>query len=146
MAMTPMIASVSAAFFACGRRNAGTPFEIASTPVSAVAPEENALRTAKTPIAVGVVAAFAIGSTGRRGRAAADALVHADRDRRQDRGDEPVRGDREHLPDSRVAAEVRIVTSQTNPIDSEHLWSLAAGNADPIAKTPATIVTTTVIM
>ena len=39
-----MIVSVSAAFFACGRRNAGTPFEIASTPVSAVDPEENARR------------------------------------------------------------------------------------------------------
>ena len=49
---------------ACGRRNAGTPLEIASTPVSAVAPEENAFSTAKSPIAVATVAAFAIGSTG----------------------------------------------------------------------------------
>jgi len=34
-----MIASVAAAFFACGRRNAWTPSAIASTPVSAVAPD-----------------------------------------------------------------------------------------------------------
>ena len=59
-----MIASVSAALVACGRRNAGTPLEIASTPVRAVAPEENALSTAKTPTAVATLAAFAMGSTG----------------------------------------------------------------------------------
>ena len=38
------------------------------------------------------------------------------------------------------------MTSQTNAIDSSTLCSLAAGNADPIAKTPATIETTTVIV
>ena len=58
-----MIASVSAAFLACGRRNAGTPSAIASTPVSAVAPEENARRIANTPIAPAAVAALWIGST-----------------------------------------------------------------------------------
>ena len=49
-AIVPMIASVVAAFRACGRLNAGTPFEIASTPVRAVAPWENALSSAKTVI------------------------------------------------------------------------------------------------
>ena len=48
--MMPMIASVSAAFLACGRRKAGTPLEIASTPVSAVAPDENARRIAHNPM------------------------------------------------------------------------------------------------
>ena len=38
----PMTASVVAAFLAWGRRNACTPSAIASTPVSAVAPDENA--------------------------------------------------------------------------------------------------------
>ena len=33
--------SVVAAFFDSGLRNAGTPLEIASTPVSATAPDEN---------------------------------------------------------------------------------------------------------
>ena len=37
---TPIHTSVVAAFFDSGRRNAGTPFEIASTPVSATAPDE----------------------------------------------------------------------------------------------------------
>ena len=38
--MTPIQTNVFAAFFDSGRRNAGTPFEMASTPVSATAPEE----------------------------------------------------------------------------------------------------------
>ena len=38
--------------------------EIASTPVSAVAPEENARRIANRPIVVAAVAALWIGSTG----------------------------------------------------------------------------------
>ena len=41
--------SVVAAFFDSGRRNAGTPFEIASTPVSATAPDEKPLRIRKSP-------------------------------------------------------------------------------------------------
>ena len=52
IAIAPMIASVAAAFFACGRRNAGTPSAIASTPVSAVAPEENARSSRNRVIAV----------------------------------------------------------------------------------------------
>ena len=52
----PMMASVSAAFFACGRRKAGTPLEMASTPVSAVAPEENARRITNSQIACTAVA------------------------------------------------------------------------------------------
>ena len=39
-----MIAIVFAAFVLSGLRNAGTPFDTASTPDSATAPEENALQ------------------------------------------------------------------------------------------------------
>ena len=42
-----MITRVFAAFLDSGRRNAGTPFEIASTPVRATAPDENPFRTRK---------------------------------------------------------------------------------------------------
>src|SRR6185503_17431380 len=45
IAIAPMIASVVAALRAFGGRKAPTPFEIASTPVSAAAPEANARRT-----------------------------------------------------------------------------------------------------
>ena len=43
----PIHTIVAAAFFASGRRNIGTPFEIASTPVSATAPDENPFRSRK---------------------------------------------------------------------------------------------------
>ena len=47
--MNPMNIRVVAAFLDSGRRNAGTPFEIASTPVSATAPELKPLRIRKRP-------------------------------------------------------------------------------------------------
>jgi hypothetical protein len=50
IAIAPITYSVRAAFWACGRRNAVTPFEIDSTPVSAAAPDENALSRAKRVI------------------------------------------------------------------------------------------------
>src|SRR6266849_3779642 len=51
IAIVPRIARVCAAFFPCGRRNAFTPLAIASTPVSAVEPDENARRSTKRVIA-----------------------------------------------------------------------------------------------
>ncbi len=42
IAIAPSRNSVVAAFLLFGRLNAGTPLEIASTPVSAAQPEENA--------------------------------------------------------------------------------------------------------
>jgi hypothetical protein len=46
-AIAPMANSVICALRALGGRNAGTPFAIASTPVSAVQPEENARNVKK---------------------------------------------------------------------------------------------------
>ena len=43
MASTAIVTSVADAFFASGGRNAGTPFETASTPVIAVQPLANAV-------------------------------------------------------------------------------------------------------
>ena len=48
-AIRPIHMSVLAALRACGRRNAGTPFEIASTPVSALQPEANARSSTTIP-------------------------------------------------------------------------------------------------
>src|SRR6478609_6094794 len=48
IAIVPRMASVFAAFFPWGCRKALTPLAIASTPVSAVDPDENAFRTTKT--------------------------------------------------------------------------------------------------
>ncbi len=47
--INPIQTSVVAAFFDSGRRNAGTPFEIASTPVSATAPDEKPLSRMNMP-------------------------------------------------------------------------------------------------
>ena len=49
MAITPIDISVLAALRACGRRNAVTPFEIASTPVSALQPDANARSSTTRP-------------------------------------------------------------------------------------------------
>ena len=49
IAITPMATSVLAAFCDFGGRKALTPFEIASTPVSAAAPEAKARSTTRTP-------------------------------------------------------------------------------------------------
>ena len=46
--MVPRSSSVVAAFLLLGFLNAGTPFEIASTPVSAAQPEENARASSAT--------------------------------------------------------------------------------------------------
>src|SRR2546430_14985494 len=51
IAIAPMITRVRAAFFPGGGRKALTPFEIASTPVRAAAPDAKARRTTKTPTA-----------------------------------------------------------------------------------------------
>ena len=48
IAIVPSTASVFAAFFPCGCRNALTPFAIASTPVSAVEPDEKARSRTKS--------------------------------------------------------------------------------------------------
>ena len=45
----PITISVDRAFFHSGGRNAGTPFEMASTPVIAAPPEANACRIRKRP-------------------------------------------------------------------------------------------------
>lgn len=48
-AIMPSIAKVVAALRDFGRRNMGTPFEIASTPVRAAQPEEKARMSKKAP-------------------------------------------------------------------------------------------------
>ena len=147
MAIVPMIASVSAALRACGWRNAGTPFEIASTPVSAVAPDENARSSANSPTAPAAVAASWSGSTsiGTAGhpptQRATPSAINAAIERMN-----PYVGIAKSVPDSRAPRRFATVTSPTNTIDRSTRCSFAHGIADPIANTPATIETTTVIM
>ena len=50
MRMTPRHVSTTRALCASGGLNAGTPSETASTPVSAVHPEENARSSSRSPM------------------------------------------------------------------------------------------------
>ena len=61
--IAPIVAKVCWAFRDWGRRNAGMAFEMASTPVSAVAPEEKACRITKRLNGAAVFAKLAIGCT-----------------------------------------------------------------------------------
>jgi hypothetical protein len=147
MAIAPMIASVVAAFCACGRLNAGTPFEMASTPVSAVAPDENAFSNTKSPIAPAVAAALWIGSTSTP--TAGHPLRHFPRPSTSSTpidSTNPYVGIAKITPDSLEPRRFARVTSPTKKIAMATACSLAAGSAEPIANTPATIETTTVIM
>jgi hypothetical protein len=49
-------------------------------------------------------------------------------------------------PDSRAPRRFMTVTNHTKKMDRMTRWSFASGNAEPIANTPATIETMTVIM
>ena len=95
-AIAARMPSVCAAFFACGFLNAPTPFAIASIPVSALAPEENALRIRKT------VSASVPGGIGSGVDACGHPEIAHSADPRQDhrphQEDEPVGGNREDLP------------------------------------------------
>jgi hypothetical protein len=57
----------------------------------------------------------------------------------------PYVGIANNVPDSRAPRRFASVTNHTNMIESATRWSLAHANADPIANTPATTDTTTVI-
>ena len=76
IAIAPSRSSVVAAFLLLGRRNAGTPFEIASTPVSAAQPDEKARASRKSSPSVvsestsptsgsGVIESAALSTSGR---------------------------------------------------------------------------------
>jgi hypothetical protein len=69
--MNSIMLSVEAAFFDCGRRKACTPSATASTPVSAVAPDENARRI-RNKLTVAVAS---------KGRCAVSAIGHPERHR-----------------------------------------------------------------
>ena len=137
-----MIASVDAALCACGRLNAGTPFEIASTPVSAVAPDENAFSNTKSPTAPAVEAASWIGSTSTS--TAGHPPRHWPRPSTSNAtidSTKPYVGIANSMPDSFEPRRFARVTKATKKTHSTTACSLATGSADPIANTPATIET-----
>ena len=147
--MIPIIASVVEAFLAWGRRKAGTPFEIASTPVSAVAPDENAFRIVKIPTAATPVARSASGwisggstDTGQpceHSRSPTPISVTMQRMK-------PYVGIAKRVPASFTPRRFARVTRITKNTDISTRYGDSDGIAEMIATTPATVETTTVIM
>ena len=141
VASAPMMASVAAAFLACGRRNACTPSATASTPVSAEAPEENA-RSSRNSVTV---------ATGSMGRLAVSATWHSDRHCQS-----PVRivpatittkpyvGIAKKAPASFTPRRFAAVTNATSSDAIRTLCSSREGAAEVIATVPAVTDTATV--
>ena len=135
--------SVRAALRACGRRNALTPFAIASTPVSAVEPEAKARSSTNSPIAP---APTVIGSGAAVGPHCPSAQrADAGDDEREHRRDERVGGERERESGLADAAEVRD-RDQGDERERERRPGAAPrlGTADTSATTPAATETATV--
>ena len=90
-----MVTSVAAAFFASGGRNAGTPSDMASTPVIAVQPLANAVQQQERRQRFGP---RGIGRWNRHRRDGAGRIaVEADRDQGEHAHDKEIRGDGEDL-------------------------------------------------
>ena len=92
----PMTISVERAFFHSGFLNAGTPLEIASTPVMAAPPDAKAWSSRKMPDRARHADRHVVGGDRRVGEAAGRRLVHADADHHEDADEERVGRHREH--------------------------------------------------
>ena len=110
-----MITSVVAGVLPRRLRNAGTPFEIASTPVTAAPPDANACSTMYTRGAheeagavLGPTAPCPLGGRSRLGRSPSDSLTHPDAEQHGHVEDEEVGGDGEELARLLVRREVAV--------------------------------------
>ncbi len=143
--------SVVAAFFDSGLRNAGTPSAMASTPVSATAPDENARSMISAVVPVSSAPLWVISSSaswftgqGVRDRRSTSA-TNPMRMSPAERDDVDVGRAREEAPRLLQAAEVRRrVISTMNPRQSTTRELRSSGKAESIAATPAETDTATV--
>src|SRR4051812_48910320 len=145
-ASRPIISSVVAAFFDLGFWNAGTPLLIASTPVSAAAPEENARSTrnayatpAKVPSAVSVKPALSafISVPVAAWNNPQTTMTRMPRMN-------PYVGIAKAFPDSRMPRRFNAVSTETITMDASTLCSATHGTADPMLATPDEVDTATV--
>ena len=142
MAIAPIATSVSAAFRPLGRRNAPTPFEIASTPVSAADPDAKACRMTSTPTtAVPAASGFGTSACGhapsRHWPTPVPIMTNMT-------ATNPYVGIAKSTPDSRTPRRLTTVSSTTNASDSPTLCGSSEGAADVSASTPAVTDTATV--
>ena len=144
IASVPRTPSVFAAFFPCGWRKALTPFAIASTPVSAVEPDENARRRTKT-VTAPVPAASGLRhdrvGAGGPSRARTSPTATSDEDRRRRTR---TSGARTAAPTPARRAGSRARSRRGRRARAPTLCELSDGANDVIAKIPAEIETATV--
>ena len=138
-----MIASVLAALRDLGGLKCGTPLDTASTPVNAVHPEENARRSSATGTVVDRVLRVDAERRGLRGGVSPTTADRRPPEHDKHDHDEPVRGDREHLP-PREPPQIHKASSATKPNEIGTACGARPGNADTMLATPATTDTATV--
>ncbi len=142
IAIVPRTKSVAAAFRPCGRRNALTPFAIASTPVSAVEPEANARRTTKA-VTAPVPAAIGWGTTAWGQLDTAQRVTPVPTRSRIDTTN-PYVGSAKSTPASFTPRRLANVISTTQESESASSWPRRLETADVSASTPAATETATV--
>src|SRR5215472_14199536 len=136
--ITPIQIITVAAFLDSGARNAGMPFEIASTPVSAEHPDAKALRRSHRVTAVLVVAGRAAAVNVPNGWITSTTSISANITMKKYVGMEKI------IPDSRSPRRLPTATSAIAPMPMATACGIVAGNADVIAATPAATDTVTV--
>ena len=140
--MPPRTASVVAAFFPWGFRKALTPLAIASTPVSAVEPDENARRRTKR-VTPPVPAAIGFGTTA-CGGCPRIVFTRPTPTRANITVTKPYVGSANARPDSRTPRRLTRTITPRHASESTTLWLLSDGASEVTAKMPAAIDTATV--
>ncbi len=147
-ASAPIMASVAAAFFDFGLRNAGTPLEMASTPVSAADPDENARSTRNiiarllmVPVASSVNPALGASCVAPAAYFTKPVMIIA-----MIATTNAYTGTANALPDSRMPRRFSAVTTMMIAMENSTGCAPTTPIADPMLATPEAVDTATVRM
>ena len=152
--MAPIATRVERAFFQAGGRNAGTPLEMASTPVTAAPPEPKALRAMNTEaprsrplpwwVPSGIIPSAEVDPAG---RLPAIHIRYAPTDSRTPmQATKKYVGAANNLPDSLVPRRLPTAMRITKPMAIQCFPGARAGAAEASASLPAATDTATVRM
>lgn len=145
-ASTPISSSVVAAFFDFGLRNAGTPLLIASTPVSAAAPDENDRRIRNTNAMPAQLPSSCSVKPALSARISVPVTAWNSPQTTMIRmpAMKPYVGMANALPDSRTPRRFSAVSTATITTEASTLWLATHGIAEPMFATPDEVDTATV--
>ena len=145
--MRAIAVSVVAAFFACGVLKEETPLEIASTPVSAVHPAENARSTRnQTNGLVSLTGSAGVPTAKMLGSSPVNTFTMPKMIVKLRMKTKPYVGIEKSVPDSRTPRRFPIAMRKTSPTASGMAKSTTAPWAETIASTQAAMLTATVRM